>query len=392
MSPWNYGNYYMGNTTMQMMPMMMRKVNQFSQMQGMNNVGAMPMMPMLPMMPCLPASFSLPMVAAPMMAAASPLPVTFNPLMQGMYPMGSMNASSLMTPSSFMNAFTTGPMAYRPPASFEFPSNVSMVMPMPFGTPNPLFSMSSFGGFSPQYNLNGGLSCCCCYCSPTITAPPISFYPRPVSVPQPYPVPYPAPVPIPNIQQIPVPRPVSVVAPPIIAGANQAFPVPMGAPLIPSQGGFSQSNLGQISVMASNRKQTCDTLLTDRSDDKLTGRKSVNIASDPARRLKAQRIAASLSNLGVDNAWPKQKHRTKLGKKTHDDDLISRNSSKFNSSRCVQSKDRHRSTRTSTKSVSSRHGSNTMQSSHSNRLNKPIRHCHQRTHRTLTRTTTMNDE
>ena len=310
MSPSNYGNYYMGNTTMQIMPFMMRKVAKYNQRMAMGGLGgggfgSMPMMPMMPMMPCLPA-------AAPMIAAATPLPIAFSPLIQGMYPMASMNTSSWMTPSSFMSALSTGPMGYRPPASFEFPSNVGMVMPMPFGNPNPLLSMPSFGGFAPQMGFGGGFSCSCCYCLPAACPPPapcpppISFYPRPVSVPQPYPVPYPAPVAIPNIQQVPIPRPVTVVAPPIIAGGNQAFS--MGAPLIPSQGAFSQAGFGQTSVMASNRQSTNNSLLSDHpSEDALPFRPKTS-SVDPARRAKAQRIVASLANLGLDNQWPKEEN------------------------------------------------------------------------------------
>ena len=201
MSPWNYGNYYMGNTTMQMMPMMMRKVERYAQRQAMSGYGGgggfggMPMMPMMPMMPCLPA--------APMMAAASPLPMACNPLVQNMYPMASMNPTGFMSPASFMSGLNTGPMPFRPPASIEFPSNVGMVMNLPYGSPNPMFPMPSFGGFSPQFGAGGGLSCCCCYCTPAISAPTVTYYPRPVCVPQACPVPVPVPVPIPNIQQVP---------------------------------------------------------------------------------------------------------------------------------------------------------------------------------------------
>jgi hypothetical protein len=197
-------------------------------------------------------SFSMP-PAAPMMAAATPLPVAFNPLVQGMYPAASMSPTNWMTPSSFMSALSSGPMPYRPPA-FDFPSNIGMVMPIPYGTPNPFLSAPS-GGFSPYNSGNGSWSCCCCYCVPPATAPappPICYYPRPVSVPQPYPVPCPVPVPVPNIQQVPVPRPVSVVAPPIIAECNPISAAPFAAPLWPSQGAFTNAYAGQPMVMASN--------------------------------------------------------------------------------------------------------------------------------------------
>ena len=314
-SPWSYGNFYMGNTTIQMMPYMQRKVAKFAQKQGMSQMGGfgMPMMPMMPMMPCLPASCALP-VAAPMIAAATPLPIASNPIVQSMYPMTGMNFANWMTPSSFMSAFTSGPLPYRPPASFEFPNNIGMVMPFPGGAPNPLFSTPSFGGFSPQYNFGGGLSCCCSFCMPSCPPPPpVCFYPRPVSVPQPCPVPYPTPVPIPNIQQVPVPRPVTVIAPPIVACDNQAFPIPAGAPLISSQGGLMQGGLSQQLVMGSNQNSTSTTLFKDESKRRTSTPKSV----DPARRAKAQRLAASLSNLGLENSFPtktsssRHKHRIK---------------------------------------------------------------------------------
>ena len=292
MSPWNYGNYYMGNTTMQMMPMMMRKVERYAQRQAMSGYGGgggggfggMPMMPMMPMMPCLPA--------APMMAAASPLPMACNPLVQNMYPMASMNPTGFMSPASFMSGLNTGPMPFRPPASIEFPSNVGMVMNLPYGSPNPMFPMSSFGGFSPQFGAGGGLSCCCCYCTPAISAPTVTYYPRPVCAPQACPVPVPVPVPIPNIQQVPVPRAVTVVAPPIFAGGNQGFPMFGGSQLMPSQGMYTQGGMGPTMVMGSNRQSTINSLLDDHSSE---------TSKDESRRLKAQRIASSLSKLGLDD-------------------------------------------------------------------------------------------
>jgi hypothetical protein len=291
----------MGNTTMQMIPLMQRKLakyalkqgmSPFGGMGGMGGMGCMPMMPMMPMMPCLPASCCMPM-AAPMMAAATPLASACTPLVQNMYSSAAINPSTFMSPASFTSALTAGPMPYRPPASFEFPSNVGMVMPMSCGMPNPLLSQPSFGGFSPQFSPNGGLSCCCCICTPPPVAPPtVTFYPRPVSVPQPCPVPCPVPVPIVNVQQVPVPRPVSVVAPPILACGNQAMSVPSGAPLSQFQGGFIQGGLGQPLVMGSNKKSTKETLLSDKS----------SISSHQShRRAKAEQLAASLSNLGLNN-------------------------------------------------------------------------------------------
>ena len=203
-------------------------------------------------------SYSMPM-AAPMMAAATPLPVAFNPLVQGMYPMVSPSPANWMSPSSFMSAISSGPMPYRPPA-FEFPSNVGMVMPIPYGTPNPFLSAAS-SSFNPSFNVgSGSWSCCCCFCMPAVCPPPpppaITYYPRPVSVPQPYPVPCPVPVPVPNIQQVPVPREVCVVAPPIMADCNSALAAPAGAPLWPSQGVFTNPSAGQPMVMSSNNNST----------------------------------------------------------------------------------------------------------------------------------------
>ena len=299
MSPWNYGNYYMGNTTMQMMPFMMRKVERYAQRQAMGGggggggFGGMPMMPMMPMMPCLPA--------APMMAAATPLPMACNPLVQNMYPMASMNPTGFMSPSSFMSGLNSGPMPFRPPASIEFPSNVGMVMNLPFGASNPLFPMPSFGGFSPQFGAGGGLSCCCCYCSPAVSAPTVTYYPRPVCVPQACPVPVPVPVPIPNIQQVPVPRAVTVVAPPILAGGSQGFPMFAGSQLMPSQGMFAHGGMGPTTVMGSNRQSTVHSLADEQSS--VTSKRSIPAiqSKDESRRLKAQRIASSLSNLGLDD-------------------------------------------------------------------------------------------
>jgi hypothetical protein len=177
-------------------------------------------------------------------------------------------------------------------------------MPVPYGSPNPLFAPSSFGGFSPQYNFGGGLSCCCCYCAPPIAPPAISYYPRPVCVPQPIPVPYPTPVPIPNVQQVPIPRYVSVVAPPVFSGDNQAFCAPTGAPLVSSQGGLMQGGFGQSLVMGSNQNSTTQTLVKDERSENPKRRTSVRKSIDQSRRAKAQKLAASLSNLGLNNSFP----------------------------------------------------------------------------------------
>jgi hypothetical protein len=291
---------------MQMMPSMLNKVYKYGQIQAMSALGnagllgSAPMMPSMPMMPCcMPSSFSMPM-AAPMMAAATPLPVAFNPLVQGMYPMASMSPVNWMTPSSFMSALTSGPMPYRPPA-FDFPSNVGMVMTIPYGTPNPLLSSPPFGGFGSAYNSGGGFPWNCCYSVPpvTIPAPPtISYYPRPICVPQPYPVPYPAPVAIPNVQQIPVPRPVSVVAPPIVAGSHHPLPVSAGVPLWSSQGGFTDNGFSRPAVMLSNNNSVTQASTNYRPRN---GSLPVYDATDKSCNLIDQPVISSLSNPGSNN-------------------------------------------------------------------------------------------
>lgn len=256
MSPWNYGNYYLGNTTMQMMPMMLNKVHKYGQMQAMaalgnaGLLGSAPMLPNMSMNPCCqPPSFSMPM-ASPMMAAATPLPVAFNPLVQGMYPMASMSPVNWMTPGSFMSALSAGPMPYRPPG-FDFPNNVGMVMTIPYGTPNPLF---------PTPNMGSTFPCCSYYNSMPSVAPPMpppmSYYPQPAPVPQPYPVPYSVPAPIPDYQQVPVPHPVSAIAPPMVATGNQLPPVSNISPLCPLHGVMANSNAGQPPVFSSNHSMT----------------------------------------------------------------------------------------------------------------------------------------
>ncbi|CAF1134274.1 unnamed protein product [Adineta ricciae] len=301
MSPWNYGNFYLGNTTMQMVPYMQRKLAKYAMRQGMGGFGGacMPMMPCMPMIPCMP-SCAMPM-ASPMMAIAAPLPVAYNPCVQGRYPVVTANAANFMTPSSFMSALTTGPMPYRPPASFDLPNNIGMVMTVPYGAPNPLLATPTFGGFQPQFNGAGGFSCCCNYCTPCAQPlpPAITYYPRPVSVPQPCPVPCPVPVPIPNVQQVPVPRPVTVVAPPIVASCNQPLSIPAGAPLLPSQGGFTQNGFGQTLVMRSNDSTSETASVTSDQSKRET---PVPKTDKDMRRKRAQEIAASLSNLGLNTS------------------------------------------------------------------------------------------
>ena len=279
MSPWNYGNYYLGNTTMQMMPMMLNKVHQFGQMQAMaalgnaSLLGSAPMLPNISMNPCCPPpSFSMPM-SSPMMAAATPLPVAFNPLVQGMYPMASMSPVNWMSPGSFMSALSAGPMPYRPPG-FDFPNNVGMVMTVPYGTPNPLFSTPNSGS---------GFPCCSYYNSMPPAAPPmpapITYYPQPVPVPQPYPAPYPVPVAIPSIQQVPVPRPVSVVAPPIVATGNHSLPISSISPLCPMHGVVANGNISQPPVFASNHS------MTQTHNHSINSSLPVYNATDPSPRL-----------------------------------------------------------------------------------------------------------
>lgn len=303
--------------------MMQRKLAKYGMMQGMGGMGGMggmmPTMPMMPMMPCLPAC-PMPCLpacnSAPMMAAACPLPCAQTPLIQNMYPSATMNSLSLMTPSSFMSSLPAS-------SSYSFPNNVGMVMTLPSSAPNPLLSASTFGGFSPQFSPSGGMACCCCYCTPPAPPPPpqITYYPRPVSVPQPYPVPCPAPVAIPNVQQVPVPRPVSVIAPPIMADCSSPCSIQSGAPLMSSQGGFTQSGFNQPMVMGSRNISTQDSLFSDRSGKT---KRPLYKPSIETRHEKAQRIAASLSKLGVnDNLSRKSvsnrtKHRTRS---TRYDDL-----------------------------------------------------------------------
>ncbi|CAF2070024.1 unnamed protein product [Rotaria magnacalcarata] len=301
MAPWNYGNYYLGNTTMQIMPMMLNKVHQYGQMQAMSalsNAGIlgstppialnMPMMSSAPC--CMPSLCSMPM-GAPMMAAATPLPIAFNPLVQGMYPTASMNPVNWMSPSSFMSALTSGPMPYRPPG-YDFPNNVGMVMTVPYGTPNPMISATSYGA---SYNCGSFSSCCCSY-SYTAPAPqPICYYPRPVSVPQPYAVRCPYSVAIPNIQQVPVPQPVTYVAPPIVADYNQTFPCRTAAPLWTSQDAFTNTNFSPPAVMASNQDMSTSNF---NDSQPMKGTLPVYNATDQSQLLIGQQITSSLSNSG----------------------------------------------------------------------------------------------
>ncbi|CAF0765257.1 unnamed protein product [Adineta ricciae] len=287
--PWNYGNYYLGNTTMQMMPNMVA------------NFYCVPQSSNMPSMPCcMPQSYSMPM-NAPMVAAATALPIAFNPLVQGMYPSASMNPVNWMTPSSFMSALTSGPMPYRPPA-YQFPSNVGMVMTIPYGTPNPLISAPAYNMRTPSYSYAPQSSCCsyyqCCPpSSPSAMSPPVTYYPHPVSVPQQYPVPYAAPFPIPNIQQVPVVRPIPVIAPPVVANIQQPLPLPYTEALQPSQGAYTNGVIAQPTVLTSHydASQNLSTF-----NESTRGTLPVYNPSDRSNSLIGQPILSSFSSISSD--------------------------------------------------------------------------------------------
>ncbi|CAF1007327.1 unnamed protein product [Adineta steineri] len=324
--PWNYGNYYLGNTTMQMMPFMMNKLGKYGQMQGMSmlgNSGSFGAAPVMPSMPCcMQQSFSMPnmpstpcctpqpynnmSMAAPMMAAATPLPVAFNPLVQGMYPMASTSPVNWMTPSTFMSALTSGPMPYRPPA-FDFPSNVGMVMAIPYGTPNPLLSSPTYSGISSSYSVAaGGPSWSSCYYgasrSPVSSpSPPVSYYPQQYNYQQQFPIPYSAPLALPYIEQIPAPSsmpvaPLSmpVAAPPMIPPeSNQNTLVSATMSLSPSQATFIDNTYSQPVPMGPSRNSTRRTLTRN---DTTNGSLPVYNPTDQSQFLIGQRISSSLSN------------------------------------------------------------------------------------------------
>jgi hypothetical protein len=245
MTPWNYGNYYLGNTTMQMMPFMMNQVQQYGFMSGMGAFGNASMFnSMFPC--CTPISYSMPMMA-PMMAAATPLPVAFNPLVQGMYPMASTSPVNWMAPSSFMSALTTGPMPYRPPA-YDFPSNVGMVMAIPYGTPNPLLSSSAFGSVNFMSNVGSMPTYCCCYSMPpmsTSATPMISYYPHANNTRNIHPITFSQSTPASNFQHVSGSSMVVPSQPPLMSSLDNALPMQINSSLI-----SSQSNAGQSSVLA----------------------------------------------------------------------------------------------------------------------------------------------
>ena len=240
-APWNYGNYYLGNTTMQTMPLTMNKVREIQLLPGVGVAGLLGSTPMAPCcMPCsfnMPCSFSMPM-GAPMMAAASPLPVAFNPLVQGMYPTASMAPVNWMAPASFMSALTTGPMPYRPPAS-DFPSNVGMVMALPYGTPNPLLSPPNYGSFSSAAPVGGSPSCFCFSLPTPPVPPPISYHSSFTSVPPPYQTP----APMPSTQQLP-------------ANYDQPLPYGVDTQLRPSEAVVGQGPTDRATAIPSTQAET----------------------------------------------------------------------------------------------------------------------------------------
>ncbi|CAF1046627.1 unnamed protein product [Didymodactylos carnosus] len=332
-SPWNYGNYFMGNTTMQMMPFMMKKVGKYLQsgagmgmfpfggnsMMGMPFGGMMSSFGGFPMMGGGSMGFSgmgfsgginCGMGSSPFMMAATPLPIAFNPIVQGVYPTPSMSPVQMWNPMQFMSALSAGPMPYRPPA-LDFPSNVGMVMSVPFGTPNPFLS-SPFG----SYNACGGCYPCCCL------PPPVLSYPRPVMVPQPYPVPYAQPVEIPHIKPVPIPRAVTNIAPPVMLGqggfpqggfsmpssmipAGQPMPslpfnnvlsAPPITPLMPAGASGVFSGYGQPLVSSAAPSQQQRLL----SEQKKPGAHNLPIYNIDSSR-EAQQLAFSLSTLGTSS-------------------------------------------------------------------------------------------
>ena len=226
-APWNYGNYYLGNTTMQMMPLMLRKVQEYGLAQAMATLrnggilgGMAPVIPMIP--PMMP-------MGAPLMAAATPLPVAFSPLVHGMYPAASMSPVNWMAPSSFMSALTTGPMPYRPPG-FEFPSSVGMVMAIPYGTPNPMISASPYTAnlsgstnysSMPYYSVTQPVS--------TMTFSRPSYYPQPTYTFQSAPNP---------VSTIPQPN----ISAPTVPLSQQPLPVGVNGPLLSTNVGSQQTN------------------------------------------------------------------------------------------------------------------------------------------------------
>jgi hypothetical protein len=108
---------------------------------------------------------------------------------------------------------------------------------------------------------------------------------------------------------------VTCVAPPILACGNQALSMGGGVPLMSSQGGFTQNGFGPTLVMGSNTTSTTETLFKDETSRD----KPIN----QSRRIKAQQIASSLSELGLNNNFRKEisssksKNRIKSTRTSH---------------------------------------------------------------------------
>ncbi|CAF0883636.1 unnamed protein product [Didymodactylos carnosus] len=237
-SLWNYGNHYLGNTTMQMIPFMLGKVGRFLQCN--ENVGGMGMNPsgfssamgfghLMGGNMAFSGACNCPGLSTPFIMAATPLPVAYNPIIQGIYPMSTMSAVQMWNPMQFISTLFTGPMPYRPP-TLDFPSNVGMVMTIPYGTSNPLLSPNGYNSIPSSFPN----SCVCCNCS---NAPPVS-YSNPVMIPQPYPVPYVQPVEIAHINPIPASYPIMSNNLPDMLGQSE-YPMsttitPIAQPLPPS--------------------------------------------------------------------------------------------------------------------------------------------------------------
>ncbi|CAF4185347.1 unnamed protein product [Rotaria sp. Silwood2] len=261
---------------------------------------SMSMAPSMPMMSySMPSSFSMSM-AAPMMAAATPLPVAFNPLVQGMYPPASTSPVNWMTPSSFMSALTSGPMPYRPPA-FDFPNNVGMVMAIPYGTPNPLLSSAGYGS---SYNSGLGSSWCSwSYPMPPTTTPAypmISYYPQsyPPACPVACPVAAPVSSGLPFIHKITLPLSGSAGTTTMRAGYNRPLPARREAPLLTSQGAVTDVGLMEPAVMALNSSSSTSKIITNQSTK---GSLPVYDAKDQSQLLIGRKLTSSQSNLAVNN-------------------------------------------------------------------------------------------
>ncbi|CAF0864765.1 unnamed protein product [Rotaria sordida] len=315
MVPWSYGNYYLGNTTMQTIPSMFKKVAQLGQIQALSALAnpsllgpaaMMPCMPAMPSMPCMPpmpampympmmsssmpSSFSMSM-AAPMMAAATPLPVAFNPLVQGMYPMASMCPVNWMTPSSFMSALISGPMPYRPPV-FDFPNNIGMIMTIPYGTSNPLLSSPSYDS-----SFNYGVRPFSCYWPDSMPPATTPSYPMISYYPQPYPSVYPVPPALPYIHNTALQSSVYAGMPTTIAGYNPPLSIPRDASLMPSQGAVTNVGFTQPAVLTTNSNLTTSKLINSQSTKCSL---PVYNTTDQSQLLIGRKVISSNSNLPIN--------------------------------------------------------------------------------------------